>query len=212
MHINGQRSIRALPTWLVLAGAALLGLIAAACGGDSAETSTPGAGSAGTQGAAAPFGSACSQIPSTGEGSAEMMMTQPVVTAAVSNPLLTTFAADVMEAQLTDTLNDAPALTVFAPSNAAFESAMAADPSGMDAMMGDPTGAFAQLLSYHVVEGQLSPDTLAGEHTTLQGQTLTVEGSGDHFTVNGMPMVVCGDLHTDNATIYVIDEVLHPPA
>jgi uncharacterized surface protein with fasciclin (FAS1) repeats len=210
MHIIRSITTRAIRQ--ALAGVVLLGLVAAACGGDAADTSAPSAGSSGTQAAAAPFGSACSQIPSTGTGSAEMMMTEPVVTAAASNPLLTTFAADVMEAQLTDTLNDAPALTVFAPTNAAFESAMSADPSGMDAMMTDPTGAFAQLLTYHVVEGQLSPDQLAGEHTTLQGQTLTVEGSGDHFTVNGMPMVVCGDLHTDNATVYIIDEVLHPPA
>ena len=112
-----------------------------------------------------------------------MMMTEPVVTAAGSNPLLTTFAADVMEAQLTDTLNDAPALTVFAPTNAAFESAMAADPSGMDAMMGDPTGAFAQLLTYHVVEGQLSPDQLVGEHTTLQGRD--AHGGGQRRPLHG---------------------------
>jgi uncharacterized surface protein with fasciclin (FAS1) repeats len=210
MQIN--RSITLRTVHPVFAGTVLLGLLAAACGGDSAETTSPAAGSAATEAAAAPFGSACSQIPSTGGGSAEMMMTEPVVTAAASNPLLTTFAADVMEAQLADTLNGAPALTVFAPSNAAFESAMAADPSDMDAMMNDPTGAFAQLLTYHVVEGQLPPAELAGEHTTLQGQTLTVEGSGEHFIVNGMPMVVCGDLHTDNATVYVIDEVLHPPA
>ena len=45
-----------------------------------------------------------------------------------------------------------------------------------------------------------------------QGATLTVEGSGDSFTVNGSASVVCGDIHTDNATVYVIDEVLHPPA
>jgi uncharacterized surface protein with fasciclin (FAS1) repeats len=63
-----------------------------------------------------------------------------------------------------------------------------------------------------VVEGQLAPDEAAGEHETLQGATLTVEGEGEAFTVNGSAMVVCGDIHTDNATVYVIDEVLHPPA
>jgi uncharacterized surface protein with fasciclin (FAS1) repeats len=80
----------------------------------------------------------------------------------------------------------------------------------MEAMMADPTGDFADLLSYHVVEGQIPPAELAGEHTTLQGGTLTVEGSGEDFTVNGGAEVVCGDIHADNATIYIIDEVLHP--
>jgi uncharacterized surface protein with fasciclin (FAS1) repeats len=78
--------------------------------------------------------------------------------------------------------------------------------------MADPTGEFAALLSYHVVEGQLAPDELPGEHTTLQGDGLMVEGSGEDFTVNGSASVVCGDVHTDNATVYIIDEVLHRPA
>jgi uncharacterized surface protein with fasciclin (FAS1) repeats len=66
------------------------------------------------------------------------------------------------------------------------------------------------VLSYHVVEGQIAPADLSGEHETLQDATLSVEGSGESFTVNGMARVVCGDIHADNATIYIIDEVLHP--
>ena len=38
-----------------------------------------------------------------------------------------------------------------------------------------------------------------------------VAGSGESFTINGSAMVVCGDIHTDNATLYIIDQVLHPP-
>ena len=40
--------------------------------------------------------------------------------------------------------------------------------------------------------------------------TLTVQGSGESFTVNGTAVVVCGDIRTDNAKVYLIDEVLHP--
>jgi len=134
------------------------------------------------------------------------------VAAAQANPILTSLAHDLQAAQLVDTLNGASALTVFAPTNDAFDAAAAADPSGMEAMMADPTGALAQLLQYHVVMGQLAPDQLAGEHTTLQGQTLTVTGAGASFSVNGAAMIVCGDIHTDNATVYIIDQVLHPPA
>lgn len=191
---------------IVPAFAALL-LLAAACGGDSTD-GDEGDGAA----AAGPFGSACSEVPASGAGSFEGMMTEPIVTAASANPLLSSLVADIELAGLTDTLNTSANLTVFAPSNAAFEAAAAADPEGMDAMMADPTGDFADLLAYHVVEGQLAPDELAGEHTSLQGSSLSVEGGGEEFTVNGSAEIVCGDIHTDNATVYIIDEVLHPEA
>lgn len=199
-----SRSMKRLA--IVPAFAALV-LAAAACGGDSTD-GNGGNGSA----AAGPFGPACSEVPDSGAGSFEGMMTEPVVTAASANPLLSSLVTDVELAGLTDTLNTAENLTVFAPSNAAFEAAAAADPEGMEAMMADPTGEFADLLAYHVVEGQLAPDELAGEHTTLQGSSLTVEGGGEEFTVNGSAGVVCGDIHTDNATVYIIDQVLHPEA
>jgi uncharacterized surface protein with fasciclin (FAS1) repeats len=181
-----------------------LALTAAGCGGDE-----PAAGGDGAA-PAAPFGSACSVVPASGAGSFEAMMTAPVGEAARANPLLTTLVMDLELAGLIDTLNTAEDLTVFAPTNDAFAAAGEADPEGMEAMMADPTGEFADLLAYHVVEGQIPPSELAGEHTTLEGSTLTVEGGGESFTVNGTASVVCGDIHADNATVYVIDEVLHP--
>jgi uncharacterized surface protein with fasciclin (FAS1) repeats len=191
--------------WAIAPALVAVLLVAGACGDDD------DGGDGGTAAApAAPFGTACSEVPADGAGSFEGMMTQPVVTAASENPLLSSLVADLELAGLTDSLNTAEDLTVFAPSNEAFEAAAAADPEGMEAMMADPTGEFADLLAYHVVEGQLAPDELAGEHETLQGATLTVEGSDEEFTVNGSAMVVCGDIHTDNATVYIIDEVLHP--
>jgi uncharacterized surface protein with fasciclin (FAS1) repeats len=189
-------------TYLV-AALVTLALVAAACGDDEGEEATS---------AAEPFGAACSEVPTSGAGSFEGMMTAPVVEAAAENPLLTSLVMDLELAGLTDTLNSAEDLTLFAPTDDAFAAAAEADPEGMEAMMADPTGEFAALLSYHVVEGQLAPDELAGEHTTLQGDELMVGGSGEEFIVNGSARVVCGDVHTDNATVYIIDEVLHPPA
>jgi len=186
---------------VLMGGLVALTLLGAACGAD--EPAPPPA-------PAAPFGSACSEVPSDGDGSFEGMMTVPVATAASANPLLTTLVQDVELAGLFDTLNTAPDLTVFAPTNAAFDAVAAADPEGVAAMMADPTGALADLLTYHVVEGQIPPGELAGDHTTLNGATLTVEGSGEAFTVNGSAMVVCGDVHTDNATVYIVDSVLMP--
>ena len=35
-------------------------------------------------------------------------------------------------------------------------------------------------------------------------------GSGESFEVNGQAMVVCGNVKTANATVYIIDNVLLP--
>ncbi len=48
-----------------------------------------------------------------------------------------------------------------------------------------------KVLTYHVVAGRLTPEMLTGTHTTLNGATLTIAGSGEDFTVNGKAKVVC---------------------
>jgi uncharacterized surface protein with fasciclin (FAS1) repeats len=155
------------------------------------------------------FGAACSAVPATGAGSFEGMAGDPVATAASNNPVLSTLVTAVTEAGLGDTLNSAEDITVFAPTNDAFAAVPA---ETMDAAMADPSGLLTTVLTYHVVPGRLSPDQLAGTHTTLQGADLEVAGSGEEFTVNGSAVVVCGNVQTANATVYIIDGVLLPPA
>ncbi|MGW2197690.1 fasciclin domain-containing protein, partial [Streptosporangium sp. NPDC001682] len=48
-----------------------------------------------------------------------------------------------------------------------------------------------------------------GELTTMEGGTLKVKGSGEDYTVNDAK-VVCGDIQTSNAVVYLIDGVLKP--
>jgi len=48
-------------------------------------------------------------------------------------------------------------------------------------------------------------------HTTVQGADLEVTGSGDDWMVNDAK-IVCGGVQTANATVYLIDTVLMPPA
>ena len=62
------------------------------------------------------------------------MVTDPVGTAASNNPLLKTLVAAVTEADLVDTLNSAPALTVFAPIDDAFAKIPKKD---LDAVLAD---------------------------------------------------------------------------
>jgi uncharacterized surface protein with fasciclin (FAS1) repeats len=137
------------------------------------------------------------------------MAVDPVATAASHNPVLSTLVTAVTAAGLGDTLNTADGITVFAPSNDAFK---AMDQATLKKALADPKGLLTTVLTYHVVAGRLSPAQLAGTHKTLQGTTLTVTGSGTDFTVNGSAKVICGNVQTANATVYIIDGVLSPAA
>ncbi|MFW3172602.1 fasciclin domain-containing protein [Geodermatophilus sp. CPCC 206100] len=165
---------------------------------------------------AGPFGPACATLPPQGEGSIAGMADDPVVRAAGTTPLLTTLASAIGTANLVDAFNTAPDVTVLAPANTAFE-AVPADV--LNPLLGD-TPRLTALLTHHVIPGRLAPGELGGTHTTLSGDQLTVEGAGESFTVSAdqtlagatPATVVCGNLPTANATVYVIDQVLTPPA
>ncbi|MDQ3732923.1 MAG: fasciclin domain-containing protein [Actinomycetota bacterium] len=161
-----------------------------------------------------PFGAACAGVPTSGEGSVEGMADDPVATAASNNPLLSTLVAAVTAANLGDTLNGAPELTVFAPSNDAFA---AVDPAALESLLlPENVDALTSILTYHVIGERIAPEDLAGTFATLNGAEVTVDGSGEMFTTNvgGTPeaSVVCGNVQTANATVYIIDQVMMPPA
>jgi uncharacterized surface protein with fasciclin (FAS1) repeats len=154
-----------------------------------------------------PFGSGCAAVPTSGAGSFNGMATAPVATAASSNPVLSTLVTAVKAAGLVDTLNSAPAITVFAPSNDAFAKIPA---DTLNKVLADKA-TLTKILTGHVVAGKLSPDKIAGDHQTLAGNTVTVKGSGEAFTVGkDNAKVICGNVTTANATVYIIDTVLMP--
>jgi uncharacterized surface protein with fasciclin (FAS1) repeats len=152
------------------------------------------------------------QVPS-GAGSVQGMAQDPVAVAAGNNPLLTTLTGAVSgklnpKVDLVDTLNGGQ-FTVFAPVDDAF----AKLPKSMVNQLSKPKNAdmLSSVLTYHVVQGQLTPDEITGKQTTVQGEPVKVSGSMNHLKVNGAS-VVCGGVHTANATVYLIDEVLTPPS
>ncbi len=222
---------RTLPRTALLTGAAALALSLTACGAedtasDAAESAGSAASSAGGDamdgGSSAPssdsatsseepFGEGCTAVPADGEGSFTGMTDDPVATAASNNPVLSTLVQAVVQANLVDTLNSAQDVTVIAPANPAFE-AIPAD--ALQAVLAD-NAQLTAILSHHVIEGRLAPDELAGTHTTLGGDEVTIEGSGDDLTVartvTGTPAsVICGNVRTANATVYIVDQVLAP--
>jgi len=211
-HAYAPRPARVLAAG-VLAGA--LAVTAAACG-SPARTAAPAAAPAASHHAASPsasmiepaatVGTDCGMIPASGMGSMHGMAMDPVVTAASHNPLITTLAAEVMKAGLTGTLNSAKTITVFAPDNDAFKKLTAHDMSMMSS-----TAELAKILKYHVVSGHITPAELASGMTltTLEGDQLHASKMGSTYEVNNAA-ITCGNLHTANATVYVINTVLMP--
>ena len=209
---------------LTIAALALaLPLSLAACGSSDAETGTSAGASSSSAPmsssampspsesmsadmASKPFGPGCAAVPTDGAGSFAGMAADPVATAASNNPALSTLVTAVGDAGLGETLNTAKDITVFAPTDDAFA---ALDKATLDKAMADPKGLLTTVLTNHVVEGRLAPDQLAGDHKTLAGTTITVKGSGEDFTVEDAK-VVCGNVQTANATVYIIDGVLLP--
>jgi uncharacterized surface protein with fasciclin (FAS1) repeats len=150
----------------------------------------------------ATIGMDCGMIPAAGMGSMHGMSMDPFVIAASHNPLITTLAAEIRKAGLTATLDSARDITVFAPDNQAFAHDMT-----MIGGMADLT----RTLKYLVVSGHITPAELASGMTltTLEGGTLKTARMGATYEVNNAA-VTCGNLHTANATVYVINAVLMP--
>ena len=202
------------------AGAAVLALSfgLAACGDDaddtpsssSAPAETESSEAAAASGAGAEtFGEGCSAIPSSGKGSFDGMVTDPVATAASNNPLLKTLVATVSGAytpgvNLVDTLNG-DEFTVFAPVDEAFAKV---DPATLEKLKTDAE-LLSSILTYHVVPGQLDPESVVGTQKSVQGYDVEVTGEGDNLKVNDAK-VICGGVQTENATVYLIDSVLMP--
>lgn len=146
-----------------------------------------------------------------GPGSVMGMAQDPVTVAASNNPMLTTLTSAVSgqlnpQVNLVDTLNGGE-FTVFAPTDDAFAKIA---PATIETLKTDAP-LLTNILTYHVVPGRVSPDQVAGTHVTVQGAPVTVAGPADHLTVNDAS-VLCGGVQTANATVYLIDTVLMPPA
>ncbi|KRD08405.1 fasciclin [Mycobacterium sp. Root265] len=213
-----------------VAAVAALGLSACSGGSSSTESSASEASSSvssmtssmapetTSSAAAAPagalIGTGCAayaeQVP-TGPGSVTGMAADPVTVAASNNPMLKTLTQALSgqlnpNVNLVDTLNGGE-FTVFAPTDDAFAKI---DPATLETLKTD-SDLLTSILTYHVVPGQASPEQVAGDHKTVQGETVTVTGAGDDLKV-GDAGLVCGGVKTANATVYMIDTVLMPPA
>ncbi len=223
MNTRTKRSVAAvvLPLALLVAACGSDGSDGASSSNDTETTATPADDTATTMAdegtdttmadeeMAGPEGPACDAVPATGDGSFDGMAEDPVATAASNNPALSTLVTAVGEADLVDTLNTGGPFTVFAPVNDAFAKIPEAD---LNAVLADKD-TLTSILTYHVVPERIEADELGGTYTTVNGAELTVSGEGPEFSVGeDGATVVCAGIQTANATVYLIDSVLMPPA
>ncbi|MGH3627025.1 MAG: fasciclin domain-containing protein [Sciscionella sp.] len=189
-------------------------------GGASTSSSAPSSSSSssaagnGVTTAKDVFGPACSKLPSgSAKGGLKAMTNEPVGTAASTNPLLTKLTAAAKAAGLVPTLNSSSAqYTVFAPADAAFK----ALPSATLKKLLSPAGKaqLTKILEYHVLGQRMDKTGLESAKTVtpLAKGTLTIGGSGSSMTVTdgqgNVAKVLCGNIPTANATVFVIDKVL----
>jgi uncharacterized surface protein with fasciclin (FAS1) repeats len=180
----------------------------------SSDPTTPAAMTPSVNNAAGLVGPGCADYAKanpTGAGSVDGMAGAPLATAASGNPLLKTLVAAVSgklnpKVDLVSTLNGGE-FTVFAPVDSAF----AKIPAATITTLKTNSALLSKILTYHVVAGQLDPSAVVGKQTTVEKGAVTVTGSGDNLMVNNAK-VICGGVKTANATVYLIDTVLMPPA
>lgn len=129
---------------------------------------------------------------------------------AIGSPDHTTLVAAVQAAQLENALVNTGPLTVFAPTNAAFD----ALPEGTVESLLKPENkdALANILKYHVTPGNLTADFLTKFKKLGQanGVDLQIEVVDGVATVGGANIVA--SVPAGNGIVHVIDKVLLPPS
>ncbi|WP_192347278.1 fasciclin domain-containing protein [Algoriphagus sp. Y33] len=129
-----------------------------------------------------------------------------------STPEFTQLVAALTRADLVDAVSGGVEdnLTVFAPTDAAFEDLYVA--LGVDGVEDIPLDVLTNVLLYHVVPSRaFSQDLRDGATlpTLLEGETLTVDLPG--LTINERGLVASMlNIHATNGVIHVIDQVIIP--
>ena len=114
-------------------------------------------------------------------------------------------------ANLTATLKSTPDLTLFAPTDAAFQ----ALPAGQltELLMPKNAPILQKVLIYHLVHLNLDSSKIKGAKGPVQSvenSQLVVDGSGPVLKVNDADITQT-DIHATNGYIQVVDKVLVPP-
>lgn len=175
-------------TLLLISSMLVLAFGVAACGGGGSDTTDAAA---------------------TGEGDTTASTEKNIVAVAQETPDLSTLVEAVSAAGLVATLEEPGPYTVFAPTNQAFE----ALGGTLETLLEPENKAeLAEILTYHVVPGELTSSELSDGQMleSVQGGSLEVKITEGEVTVNGATVAI-PDVEASNGVVHVIDEVLIPP-
>lgn len=127
-----------------------------------------------------------------------------------TNPDFSTLVTAVEAIGLVDTLNTTDGITLFAPTNAAFE----ALPAGtLDELLAD-AAALQTVLTYHGLPFEVRTNVLemAGFVRTLQGEEIAVSVEDGAILLNGTARITTANVNATNGVVHIIDSVLLPPS
>lgn len=147
----------------------------------------------------------------TMEDGAAVTESNTIVDVAASSEDFSILVQAIEAADLATTLASTEGITVFAPTNAAFE----ALPEGAldELLLPENQEALQQVLTYHVLPQQVvASDVTTGEVPSLAGPplSLVVDEAAGTVMVNSA-QVITPDVMASNGVIHVIDQVLLPP-
>ena len=144
----------------------------------------------------------------------EMMESEAgtIVEVASGSEDFSTLVAAVEAAGLVDTLSGEGPFTVFAPTNAAFEAALAELGMTTDELLAD-TEMLTRILTYHVVPQRLPAAELVAldSVSTVEDSTISVSVTDAGVRLNDSALVAKPDIIASNGVIHAIDAVLLPP-
>ncbi len=137
--------------------------------------------------------------------------TDDIVDTAAGAGMFDTLVGALEDTGLDEALREPGPFTVFAPTDAAF--AKLSDEEQRILLNPEHRDRLADLLLFHVVEGEITSDRIAGRAVildTLAGNPLAIDGTASPVNVGGAPLVEA-DIEAANGVIHVVDEVILPP-
>ncbi|MFO7614036.1 MAG: fasciclin domain-containing protein [Bacteroidales bacterium] len=133
-----------------------------------------------------------------------------VVMHAINNPDFSILVEAVVKAGLVEALSGAGPFTVFAPTNAAFNSLFA--DLGVSGIADLTAETLTPILLYHVVSGNIRASQVStGSVPTLnEGSSISIVVDNVGVTLNGGSSVIATDVQGSNGVIHAINAVLLP--
>lgn len=150
-------------------------------------------------------------VPGPGQSAVSDDVSQKnVVQVAVGSADHSTLVTALKAAEYVDVLANAGPFTVFAPTNAAFDKLPAGTVEGL--LKPEKKDDLRNILEYHVSVGVYKLENLQDGQQINQVNldNITIGAKDGKYTVNGANIVAT--VPASNGVIYIIDQVLLPPA